>query len=175
MATLDQADLDSITEIVKGPQGGFDPSDTPIVSPSPDTVDQVGTRTSTRLDGTVRVDHIIVPAEEWQRPGLPPPWPSRRRTAQGIPPPWAAPSLVSLHPTKDVPASRQVAPSSQHLQSRDGGTMIEERLALKLAMDHILGVSERTENRVIQDLLQEAVRLLETADALIVKGTTSDS
>lgn len=53
--------------------------------------------------------------------------------------------------------------------------MIEERLALKLAMDHILGVSERTENRVIQDLLQEAVRLLETADALIVKGTTSDS
>jgi hypothetical protein len=45
--------------------------------------------------------------------------------------------------------------------------MIEDRFALKLAMDRILGVQERTEDLVIRDLLQQAVTLLETADALI--------
>jgi hypothetical protein len=62
--TLSSDDLNAITDIVKGPQGGFDASDTPIVSPSPSSVDQVGTRASTLQDGTQRVDHIIVPAEE---------------------------------------------------------------------------------------------------------------
>jgi hypothetical protein len=65
MATLDQADLDAITAIVKGPQGGFDPSDTPVQDPAEGgETDEVGTLTRTLQDGTVRVDHIIVPAEE---------------------------------------------------------------------------------------------------------------
>jgi hypothetical protein len=45
--------------------------------------------------------------------------------------------------------------------------MFEDLFTLKLAMDRILGVRDRTEDLVVRDLLQQAVNLLETADALI--------
>ena len=43
--------------------------------------------------------------------------------------------------------------------------MVEDRFTLKLAMDRILGVHERTEDLVIRDLLQQAVTLLEKSCA----------
>jgi hypothetical protein len=51
-------------------------------------------------------------------------------------------------------------------------TMIESRLTLKLAMNHMFGVSEETDDQAVRDLVQRAVNLLEAADALIVKGST---
>jgi hypothetical protein len=38
--------------------------------------------------------------------------------------------------------------------------MIEMRSTLKLAMDHILGVFEETEDPVVRDLLRQAASLL---------------
>jgi hypothetical protein len=53
--------------------------------------------------------------------------------------------------------------------------MIEMRLALKLAIDHIMGVSEQTEDEAVRDILRQAADLLEAAGALIVKGSKHES
>jgi hypothetical protein len=46
-------------------------------------------------------------------------------------------------------------------------TMSDTRLTLKLALDHIHGVYEQTEDLVVRDLLKQALNELEAADALI--------
>ena len=46
--------------------------------------------------------------------------------------------------------------------------MSETRLTLKLAQDHILGLSEQTEDPVVLDLLKQALTLLDCADTLIM-------
>jgi hypothetical protein len=51
--------------------------------------------------------------------------------------------------------------------------MIEDRLILMQAMNHILGIREQTDNKAVRDLLEQAAYLLDTADALIVRGSTS--
>jgi hypothetical protein len=53
-----------------------------------------------------------------------------------------------------------------------GSTMIEDRLTLMLAMNHILGLREQTDDQAIRDLLEEAAYLLDAADKLIVRGST---
>jgi hypothetical protein len=50
--------------------------------------------------------------------------------------------------------------------------MIEDRLILMLAINHILGLREQTDDQAVRDLLEEAAYLLDAADKLIVRGST---